>query len=167
MLRCFPACCGSGCFSTCCGAPAASAGPRPLPDGVQARRRRGAACVIAAPLKLRGVQKTFIDDFPLPLAATCRTREAPEEVLLAILGGHSPLEGHVILEHDALVVYQRHGHGDQSLQRCEYHHARAGASGPSRAIVAFGGNLLAATIKLLRGRLRSTTAERDLLQLTS
>ena len=74
-------------------------------------------------------------------------------------------EGHVILEHDALVVYQRHGHGDQSLQRCEYHHARAGASGPSRAIVALGGNLLAATIKLLRGTLRSTTAERDLLQL--
>ena len=101
-----------------------------------------------SPVEAPRVQKTFIDDFPLPLAATCRTREAPEEVLLAILGGHSPLEEHVILEHDALVVYQRHGHGDQSLQRCEYHYARAGASEPSRAIVAFGGNLLAPTIKL-------------------
>ena len=30
-------------------------------------------------------------------------------------------EGHVILEHDALVVYQRHDRGDQSLQRGEYH----------------------------------------------
>ena len=74
-----------------------------------------------SPVEAPQVQKTFIDDFPLPLAATCRTREAPEEVLLAILGGHSPLEGHVILEHDALVVYQRHDRGDQSLQRGEYH----------------------------------------------
>ena len=38
-----------------------------------------------SPVEAPRVQKTFIDDFPLPLAATCRTREAPEEVLLAIL----------------------------------------------------------------------------------
>ena len=40
-------------------------------------------------------------------------------------------EGHVILEHDALLVYQRHDRGNQSLQRGEYH---KGGEYPQRAV---------------------------------